>query len=186
MVELPRSASRGGREARRSKRGDPGASRAIRAGLTGGQYRPLSKRDIERIHQTVLDVLEKIGMGDAPASIRDLALANGAVVNESGRLCFPRALVEDVIAGAGRNVVLHARAPAHDLDLSGTRVHYGASGVAVLVPDFATGRYRASTITDLYDCARLADVLDNVNFFNRPVIGRDIADPAIHDINMSY
>ena len=85
MVELPRSASRGGREARRSKRGDPGASRAIRAGLTGGQYRPLSKRDIERIHQTVLDVLEKIGMGDAPASIRDLALANGAVVSESGR-----------------------------------------------------------------------------------------------------
>ena len=186
MVELPRSASRGGREARRSKRGDPGASRAIRAGLTGGQYRPLSKRDIERIHQTVLDVLEKIGMGDAPASIRDLALANGAVLSESGRLCFPRALVEDVIAGAGRNVVLHARDPAHDLDLSGTRVHYGASGVAVLVPDFATGRYRASTITDLYDFARLADVLDNVHFFNRPVIGRDIADPAIHDINMSY
>jgi trimethylamine:corrinoid methyltransferase-like protein len=142
--------------------------------------------DVTRIHQTMLDVLEKIGLGDAPAVVRELALSHGCRINEHGRLCFPRALVEDVIAGAGRNFTLHARDPIHDMDISGARVHYGASGVAVLVPDFETGRYRPSTIADLYDFARLVDVLENVHFFNRPVIGRDITDPAIHDINMSY
>ncbi|MGH6959113.1 MAG: trimethylamine methyltransferase family protein, partial [Dongiaceae bacterium] len=103
-----------------------------------------------------------------------------------GRLCFPRALVEDVIAGAGRNFMLYARDPMHDLDISGTRVHFGASGVAVLTLDFATGRFRPSTMLDLYDFARLVDTLEHVHFFNRPVFGRDLADPFMHDVNMAY
>ena len=176
----------GGREARRIKRGEAGPSRAVAGGVAGGQYKPLSDHDISRIHGTVLDVLEKVGMGDAPAAVRDLALSRGCHINDLGRLCFPRALVEDVIAGAGRGFTLYGRDSKYDLDVSGARVHYGASGVAVLVPDFATGRYRPSTIADLYDFARLVDVLENVHFFNRPVIGRDIDDPAVHDINMSY
>jgi trimethylamine--corrinoid protein Co-methyltransferase len=193
-VELPSGGRRGGgRKARHEKRGEATsgravatASRAVGPGVTGGRYQPLTEADIRRIHQTVLDVLEKVGMGDPPAELRELALARGCRLTERGRLCFPRALVEDVIAGAGRNFPLHGRDPAHDLDISGSRVHYGASGVAVLVPDFETGRYRPSTTADLYDFARLVDVLENVHFFNRPVIGRDIADPAVHDINMSY
>jgi trimethylamine--corrinoid protein Co-methyltransferase len=186
-MELPQPGRRGGgREARRVKRGDAGPSRAIGPGVKGGTYRPLSDHDIARIHATVLDVLEQVGMGDPPPPVLELALARGARINQRGRLCFPRSLVEDVIAGAGRDFVLQARDRAHDLEISGARVHYGASGVAVLVPDFATGRYRPSTIADLYDFARLVDVLENVHFFNRPVIGRDIADPAVHDINMSY
>ena len=176
----------GGRDARRAKRADSGPSRAVRPGISGGSYRPLSDHDITRIHQTTLDVLEKVGMGDPPAAVRDLALAKGCRISERGRLCFPRALVEDTIAGAGRNFVLHGRDGRYDLEISGKRVHYGASGVAVLVPDFETGRYRPSTIVDLYDFARLVDVLENVHFFNRPVIGRDIADPYVHDVNMSY
>jgi trimethylamine--corrinoid protein Co-methyltransferase len=176
----------GGRGARHAKRGGSGPSRAVAPGVRGGSFRPLSDRDVARIHQTVLDVLEKLGMGDPPPAVRDLALSRGCWLNDRGRLCFPRALVEDIIAGAGRDFVLHGRDEKYDLEISGTRVHYGASGVAVLVPDFETGRYRPSTIVDLYDFARLVDVLENVHFFNRPVIGRDIADPYTHDINMSY
>ena len=33
-------------------------------GLMGGKYKPLTDHDIEKIHQTALDVLENIGMGD--------------------------------------------------------------------------------------------------------------------------
>ena len=129
----------GGREARRLKRGEAGPSRAVGPGVSGGRYKPLTEADIARIHQTMLDVLEKIGLGDPPPAVRELALSHGGRINEHGRLCFPRALVEDVIAGAGRNFTLHARDPIHDMDISGARVHYGASGVAVLVPDFETG-----------------------------------------------
>src|SRR5262249_50776548 len=157
----------GGRDARRAKRADSGPSRAIGPGISGGSYRPLTDHDIARIHQTTLDVLEKVGMGGAPVTVRDLALARGCRISARGRLCCPRGLVAGTIAGAGRNSVLHGRDRRYDLEISGKRVHYGASGVAVLVPDFETGRYRPSTIIDLYDFARLVDVLENVHFFNR-------------------
>jgi len=186
-VEQQRETRRGGgREARRERRNQPTTSRAVGPGVLGGRYKPLTAHEVERIHHTVLDVLERVGMGDAPPFVRELALANGCQVNERGRLCFPRSLVEDVIAKAGRNFVLHGRDPAHDLDISGDRVHYAASGVAVLVLDFDTGRYRPSTILDLYDLARLVDRLDNVHLFNRPVIGRDLTDTFVHDANMAY
>src|SRR5262249_41878668 len=103
----------GGRDAGRAHRAAKpaarGPSRAIGPGISGGSYRPLTDHDIARIHQTTLDVLEKVGMGGAPVTVRDLALARGCRINERGRLCFPRGLVEDTIAGAGRNFVLHGR-----------------------------------------------------------------------------
>ena len=37
---------------------------AVRPGMTGGHYQPLSTPDIERIYGTALDVLENIGIGD--------------------------------------------------------------------------------------------------------------------------
>src|SRR5690606_1639196 len=56
----PRRAARaGGREARRAARAAPldEALRPIRAGLPGGQYRPLSEAGMARIHAAALDAL---------------------------------------------------------------------------------------------------------------------------------
>ncbi|MEL6785724.1 MAG: methyltransferase, partial [Pseudomonadota bacterium] len=55
----PRRASRaGGRNARRSLRAAPLAEdiRPVRPGLEGNTYRPLSDKDVEKIHEAVLDV----------------------------------------------------------------------------------------------------------------------------------
>ena len=114
----------GGRAARQSA-SQRSTRQAVGPGVLGGTYRPLSDRDLQLIHATVLDVLEKIGMGDPPAEVQTLALSKGCRLNERGRLCFPRALVEDVIAKAGRNFTLHARDPAWSLDLRDARVHFG-------------------------------------------------------------
>jgi trimethylamine--corrinoid protein Co-methyltransferase len=52
---------------------------AVRPGLPGGTYRSLSDRDIERIHATALDVLEKLGVGEPIPEILDVALPPGDV-----------------------------------------------------------------------------------------------------------
>ena len=73
-----RSAKRrsgGGRAARVAQRSEGPKEAAVRAGLIGGAYRPLTDHDIQRIHQRALDVLENIGMGDAFPDFRELALA---------------------------------------------------------------------------------------------------------------
>ena len=71
---------------------------AVKMGLMGGRYKPLSDHDIEQIHQTTLDVLENIGMGDPIPEFKEAALKSGCTINDKGRILFPRALVEDVIA----------------------------------------------------------------------------------------
>jgi trimethylamine--corrinoid protein Co-methyltransferase len=176
----------GGHAGRKKRRTAGGSSKAVRPGLDGGSYRPLSERDMERIHQTALDVLENIGMANPIPILREHALARGCRIDERGRLCFPRALVEDILAGASRGYVAHGRDSKNDVEISGSRVHFDAGGESVLTLDFASGRYRSSTLVDLYDFARLTDQLDHVHLFSRVVSATEIPDRFANDINTAY
>src|SRR6476620_4456952 len=102
------SRRRGGREARKALRARPipREEAAVRPGMEGGKYKPLSDRDMERIHESALTLLETVGFGQAMPSCVELLTAKGAFMNEHGRLCFPRALIEDTLAGCARNFVL--------------------------------------------------------------------------------
>lgn len=178
----------GGRAGRAAQRAAPlpEALRPVRAGLTGGQYRPLTAEGVARIHAAALDALEQIGLADAPPSGVEAMTRAGAVLGEDGRLRFPRALVEDMLALAARDITLHGRDPRFDLHPGGTRVHFGTAGAAVHVVDTASGRYRDSTARDLYDAARLTQHLDNVHFFQRAMVCRDIEDNFEMDLNTLY
>ena len=178
----------GGRAARRAARAAPLADhlRPIRAGLEGGRYRPMTDAEVLRIHLAALDALEQIGLADAPDSGVAYLTAAGAIQGEDGRIRFPRALVEDALARANRSITLHGRDPAHDMHLSGTRVHYGTAGAAVHLVDVDGRNYRESTVQDLHDAARICDALDNVHFCQRPMICRDIPDTIEMEYNSVY
>ena len=185
-----RSASRrsGGRAARVALRAAPLAEnlRPVRAGMTGGQYRPLTDEGVQRIHEAALDALETIGLSQAPPSGVAAMVAAGAVQGVDGRLRYPRALVEDMLARAARNITLCGRDPKYDLELMPDRVHYGTAGAAVHVVDPFTKDYRDPTARDLHDAARLVENLDNIHFFQRPMVCRDITDNLEMDLNTIY
>jgi trimethylamine--corrinoid protein Co-methyltransferase len=82
--------------------------------------------------------------------------------------------------------VLHGRAPGRDVEISGRRVHYATGGMAVKMLDLESGRYRPSTLRDLYDCARLVDRLDNLQVFNRSVVATDLTDLYEFDLSVAY
>ncbi|MEL7100460.1 MAG: trimethylamine methyltransferase family protein, partial [Pseudomonadota bacterium] len=178
----------GGRAARRKARASalPDHMRPIRPGMEGGQYTPLTEAEVQRIHRAALHALETIGLADAPQSGIDAMTAYGAVLGDDGRLRFSPAVVEDALATANRDLTLHSRGGLTDLDLSGTRVHYGTAGAAVhlVEPDGQT--YRESTIQDLHDAARICDALDNIHFCQRPMVARDITDNLEMDLNSVY
>ncbi|WP_413870219.1 trimethylamine methyltransferase family protein, partial [Albidovulum sp.] len=178
----------GGREARRAARAAPldEALRPIRAGLPGGQYRPLTEAGIARIHAAALEALEVIGLSQAPKSGVEILTGAGAVQGDDGRIRFPRALVEDMLALAARDLTLFGRDPKHDLHLTGSNVHFGTAGAAVHVVDLATNTYRDSTAQDLYDAARITHALDNVHFFQRAMVCRDVTDNLEMDLNTLY
>lgn len=176
----------GGRAARVSARRSADSSKAVWPGLKGGRYKPLSQRDLERIHETALQVLETIGMGDPIPATLDRAIAAGCRLNAHGRLCFPRALVEDAIALAPRRYPLHARDPRHDREVGGETVYFCTAGEAVRVIDHETGEHRPSTIVDLYDFYRLADRLEHIHHVGQPIVATDITDLRTHDLSVAY
>ena len=184
--QSPRRA--GGRAARRAARAAPLPEnvRPIRPGLSGGLYKPLSEADVQRIHGAALTALEQIGLADAPSSGIDLMTTAGAILGDDGRLRFPRSLVEDMLAVAARDITLYGRDPAHDLTLSGQRVHYGTAGAAVHMVDVDGRAYRNSTLQDLHDAAKIAETLDNIHFVQRPMVARDIPDNREMDLNTIY
>lgn len=155
-------------------------------GVEGGRYRPLSSRDQELMHQTVLDLLARVGLAQAIPSMIELVCARGGRLTDDGRLLFPRALVEDVIANSRKEFVMYGRGDAPDLEVSGARVHVGSGGASPNIIDFDSGVYRESTLRDLYDAARLVDRLDNIHFFHRSLVARDCPDAWSVDLNTAY
>ena len=178
----------GGRAARVALRSAPLAEdkRPVRAGLPGGQYKALSDDDVQKIHHAALDALEQIGLSQAPPSGVEIMTNAGAIQGDDGRLRFPRALVEDMLAKAARNITLHGRDPKYDLHLTGTNVHFGTAGAAVHVVDVETNTYRDSTAQDLHNAAKITQALDNVHFFQRAMVARDITDNLEMDLNTIY
>ena len=155
-------------------------------GMTGGAYQPLSRSEVEQIHQLVLKLLAELGLSQVTPSLEKRAVEAGCHVDADGRLHFPRAVVEDVIAGTRRKFTLHALDPKNDIEIGGQRVHTGTGGAAPTIMDFETGRYRDSTVLDLYDIARLVDQLDNIHWYHRSVVARDTRNILDLDINTTY
>jgi trimethylamine--corrinoid protein Co-methyltransferase len=183
MDDTTDTATRRKRTGGRRGSGPSDQMRTPRGAPVGGRLRPLGDGDIAQIHAASLDLLEQTGMSGAPPVAINAITARGGLVTPDGRLTFPVALVDDALAGLRRNFTLYGRAADRDLDLSGAKVHAGSGGASPMVVDHAGGDYRASTLGDLYDAARLVDTLEHVQFFSRSMIACDM--PTRHDLDVN-
>ena len=152
----------------------------------GGRLNILSGADLARIHEASLALLGDFGMSDAPRSVTDLVCGAGGSVTDEGRLVFPRNMVERALKGIRREVTLFGREACHDLGLDRSSVHVGSGGAAPMILDTESNSYRASTLGDLYDAARLVDALPHVQFFSRSLVARDMEDDRLLDINTCF
>ena len=174
------------REAMHAKRAQAPEVSPCPPGPSGGQYKPLSDSDIEKIYQAALNILCEIGMAESPPALQQQALDCGAFLNDAGRLCYPATMVEEIIAGACKQFTFFGRDNKHDIEVGGDRVYYGTGGAAVQTLDLDTHTYRGATLQDLYDFTRLADYLTNVSWFTRCCVATDVADITDLDINTAY
>lgn len=177
---------RRGRRQRQQSTAETVEQAPVWAGVEGGRFKPLSDTEVSLVEETAYRLLETLGLSQAIPPMIELVTAAGGSVTEDDRLLFPRELVQKTVTDARRDIILYGQNPAHDLDLSGKRLHLSSGGAAPGVFDIETGRYRDSTLQDLYDAARIVDTLDNIHHFSRSVVARDIEDNAIMDINTAY
>jgi trimethylamine--corrinoid protein Co-methyltransferase len=157
-------------------------------GLPGGQYQPLSAKQVESLHEAALSVLEKTGFSYEAGLDENLALTaefGMEVDREHHRIYFPRDQVMEQVKNAPQRVVLYSRDEKNDLHLEDDRVYLGTGGAAIKILDLDTGEARHTTLKDLYDLGRLVDQLNNIHFFLRPCIPKDIPE-ALYDENVFY
>ena len=178
----------GGRAGRIAARQAPLAedARPVRPGLPGGRYRPLSESDMQQVYDTALRLLEDLGMGTPVDEFVEVVTAAGGSMDDAGRLHYPRGVVERAISTAAKEWVWHGFDDDRSITVGGDRVHFGTAGAAVLMHDHATNTFRHTTAVDVYDCARLIDTLDNIHFYVRTVVARDIEDAVELDINTAF
>lgn len=183
MEDRQRHRREGGGRRERHERKQP---RVAPPGLEGGWYRPLGDEDINQIHEASLAVLERTGIEVMPSKCREIFRQAGARVDdEHHRVFISRNLVEEALAKAPHEVILCGRDPRHDLRLGGRRVYMGTGGAAVKVLDLETQRVRESTLADVARIGRLVDALDNIHFYLRACVARDIPLELL-DINTYY
>ncbi|MEX0318118.1 MAG: trimethylamine methyltransferase family protein [Ruegeria sp.] len=190
-TETPRARRRGGggRAARIAVQQATTGNEAVRGGLSGGRYKPLTQRDMDNIHNAALTVLENTGVTDHFPELLDLVLPKGAVLNDHGRLCFPRALMDDILASAAKEFYVYARGEREgedDMHCTAESVYFANSGTAVTTFDYETKSYRPSDLRDVYDFTRLVDQLENIHMLGDTVLATDVADDFIHDMNVVY
>lgn len=155
-------------------------------GAIGGQYQPFSADDLPCIDQAVRSILSDVGMAGSPDIVIEHVTAAGGSLDANRRLHFSPELIEKALNGLPRNFPLCGQHPAYDMQLGRARVHAGSGGAAPLILDLDSGRYRDSTLRDLYDAARLVDSLDNIHFFSRSLVAGDMPDMKTLDINTTY
>ncbi|MDE0655702.1 MAG: trimethylamine methyltransferase family protein, partial [Acidimicrobiaceae bacterium] len=160
--------------------------RPLRPGLPGGKFAPLRESDMQQVYDTALSLLEDVGMGSPIEEFVDVVTAAGGHVDDAERLHYPKGLVEGAIATAAKEWVWHGFDDDRSITVGGDRVHFGTAGAAVLMYDHVDGVFRPSTAVDVYDCARLVDFLDNIHFFVRTVVARDMEDARLLDLNTAY
>ena len=154
--------------------------------MSGGSYKPLTDRELDLVFDTALGLLEDLGMGQATPEFIQLVITAGGWVDEHDRLRFPRDVVNRAINSAAKEFTLHGFNSDDCINLGGDRVHFSTAGAAVLVPDVVPGRFRPSTLQDLYDFARLADTLDNIHMFVRTVVPRELESSRDVDLNTAF
>ena len=121
---------RRGRKERLKQTDEPDANPPVWPGIEGARLKPLSPQEIALVEEAVLSLLETLGLSQAIPSMIEKVTKAGGQMTEDGRLLFPRDLVQQAIVKAQKEFTLCRQIPAHDLHITGARVHMSTGGAA--------------------------------------------------------
>ena len=142
--------------------------------VIGGALRLLADQDLQRIDSSSRSILASTGIHVRDPGLAEILSSAGARVENGERVTIPGKAIDDALDAAPSRVRLCGRNGWPEMDLGGRRVYLGTGGAAIRVVDLETGRARDPRLLDLAEIGRLVEDLDNIHFFHRPVVARDV------------
>ena len=146
---------------------------------------------IEEVHNASLSVLEETGIMIDSEKVYKILKREGIdvqVIDEKRgktfwRVRFGRDVIAKALETAPKTITLAGRHSKYDLHLDGRgsaeSIYFGTWGSASMIHDLETGERRLGTLEDLVKFARLADALENIDFFHVMMIPHDSPKPVV-------
>ena len=152
-------------------------------------FRVLGDRDIVKIHEAALEIMEETGVRFPSLKALDVLEEAGCSVDRETMIAkLPADLVMKTLRQAPTKFLLAGRDPKDDLWIDDRTTYLSTDGCAVDVYDIASGELRRSTKQDITNACRVADYLPEISYiWGPPVSAQDI--PAhirpLHEIEAS-
>jgi len=125
-------------------------------------YNILSEYDLDRIHSSALEVLEKTGLRFNNQEALNVLDKHGCMVNRDTKMVrFPRYIVEDAIEKCPDSFTVKGRTPEYDALISSQTTLYG-NGTGFQIVDRESGERRNVVTQDAIDLTTFIDNLDNL------------------------
>lgn len=127
----------------------------------------LEKDEASRLHEAALRVLERVGLKVRSEKALALLKSAGAEVDHGSQIAkIPESLVNEAVRNSAKEFVLASRDRTRDLEIPARHQPFICTdGFAIEILDHKTGERRKSVNEDLVRFARLADNLDELDFF---------------------
>ena len=140
-------------------------------GIRGGKLEILSREEVYWIHQTSMEVLEKVGiMVHEPNAFKLLKDAGAEVDEKSRKVFIPEYLVREAVKKAPSRFTLYARNPKYNVKIEDNRVYFGPMIGRINILDLETGKRRRTNLNDVRNLVKLADYLENYRLIHSGAI----------------
>ncbi len=123
----------------------------------------LTDEQVEAIHRSTLDVLQKTGIRFEHDKALKLFDDNGCMVDYEKKIVkLPDYLVEECIRKVPSSFYLKARDPRNDLRIGGNTLYYYNS-VGMRILDLDTWESRPAKLSEQHDAVKVLDALENIS-----------------------
>ena len=146
----------------------------------------LKQNEVELVHESSLEILEKIGVLVNNDKAREIYSHHGCIVDgETGIVTFPRQVVENFRQAFVPQFLFAGRDPQFDRTLPDDRpvIITGSSAPNIIDPD--TGKERRATSKDIADIAFLINALPGYDVFSISTLAED-APAGLHSLSRFY
>jgi len=137
----------------------------------------LSKDELDRIHNSTLEILEKPGLIIPSEGALEILERAGANVNrEKNSVTIPSNIVKEAVKKAPKTIRYGARNPKYDILLEKKQTYFTTDGCGIFIRDIETGERRSSTTEDLVQWARVTDFLSYIHVLWPAALSTELPD----------
>lgn len=136
---------------------------------TTPNFQVLSEDEIERIYFDALGIIESDGGRVMSEAALERFKDSAAVVTDTNRVRIPAGLVEQALRCHPRKIALAGRDRGRSVRLQKDELAFGTGPLYPLTPPEEAPKKGASVYQDVYNAARLADYLPNMDFITGPL-----------------